>query len=127
MIPADVQLAGNRPHQPDVAHTVNPQTATPVARPTPSPRQRAILDAIRNHVTEYGYPPSIRDLAHAVGLYSPSSVAYQLKQIERAGWIRRDPQRPRAIVLVDDPDGQPCRHCGGSGRTTVGTRADALT
>jgi SOS regulatory protein LexA len=71
-------------------------------------RQRRILDFIRDWVERYGYPPSVREIGEAVGLVSPSSVAYQLKELERKGFLRRDPNRPRAVdvrppsELVDD-------------------------
>ena len=71
-------------------------------------RQRRILEFIRDWVERYGYPPSVREIGEAVGLVSPSSVAYQLKELERKGFLRRDPNRPRAVdvrppsELVDD-------------------------
>ncbi|MFI6759604.1 transcriptional repressor LexA [Micromonospora sp. NPDC050417] len=60
-------------------------------------RQRRILEFIRDWVERYGYPPSVREIGEAVGLVSPSSVAYQLKELERKGFLRRDPNRPRAV------------------------------
>jgi repressor LexA len=48
-------------------------------------------------VESHGYPPSVREIGEAVGLVSPSSVAYQLKELERKGHLRRDPNRPRAV------------------------------
>ena len=60
-------------------------------------RQRAILEFIRQWVQRHGYPPSVREIGEAVGLVSPSSVAYQLKELERKGYLRRDPNRPRAV------------------------------
>ena len=60
-------------------------------------RQRTILDVIRSSVTERGYPPSIREIGDAVGLTSTSSVAHQLRTLERKGYLRRDPNRPRAV------------------------------
>ncbi|WP_422770707.1 transcriptional repressor LexA [Plantactinospora sp. WMMC1484] len=71
-------------------------------------RQRRILEFIRDWVERFGYPPSVREIGEAVGLVSPSSVAYQLKELERKGFLRRDPNRPRAVdvrppnELVDD-------------------------
>lgn len=62
-----------------------------------SARQRAILEFIRQWVQGHGYPPSVREIGEAVGLVSPSSVAYQLKELERKGYLRRDPNRPRAV------------------------------
>jgi repressor LexA len=60
-------------------------------------RQRRILDFIREWVERHGYPPSVREIGEAVGLVSPSSVAYQLKELEKKGYLRRDPNRPRAV------------------------------
>jgi repressor LexA len=60
-------------------------------------RQRLILDFIREWVEGHGYPPSVREIGEAVGLVSPSSVAYQLKELEKKGYLRRDPNRPRAV------------------------------
>ena len=71
-------------------------------------RQRRILEFIRDWVERYGYPPSVREIGEAVGLVSPSSVAYQLKELEKKGFLRRDPNRPRAVdvrspnEMVDD-------------------------
>lgn len=66
-----------------------------------SARQRRILDMIRAAVADRGYPPSIREIGDAVGLTSPSSVAHQLHTLERKGYIRRDPHRPRAMEILD--------------------------
>jgi repressor LexA len=60
-------------------------------------RQRTILNVIRTSVTTRGYPPSIREIGDAVGLTSTSSVAHQLRTLERKGYLRRDPNRPRAV------------------------------
>ena len=68
-----------------------------------TPRQRDILDVIRRTVEERGYPPSVREIGEAVGLNSPSSVSHQLGVLERKGLLRRDANRPRALV-VSDPD-----------------------
>jgi repressor LexA len=74
-------------------------------------RQRTILDVIRDSVTTRGYPPSIREIGDAVGLTSTSSVAHQLRTLERKGYLRRDPNRPRAVDvrMPDDPSRQPAR------------------
>lgn len=71
-------------------------------------RQRKVLEVIRNSVDRRGYPPSIREIGEAVGLVSPSSVAHQLASLERKGYLRRDPNRPRAIeILSPDAPGAP--------------------
>lgn len=66
-----------------------------------TPRQRAILAVIRDTVETRGYPPSVREIGEGVGLTSPSSVAHQLGTLERMGYLRRDPNRPRALVVAD--------------------------
>jgi repressor LexA len=65
--------------------------------PSLTERQRTILNVIRESVTTRGYPPSIREIGDAVGLTSTSSVAHQLRTLERKGYLRRDPNRPRAV------------------------------
>jgi repressor LexA len=67
-------------------------------------RQRTILDVIRASVTSRGYPPSIREIGDAVGLTSTSSVAHQLRTLERKGYLRRDPNRPRAVDVRGSND-----------------------
>jgi len=62
-------------------------------------RQRRVLEEIRDSVERRGYPPSMREIGIAVGLTSPSSVAHQLAALERKGFLRRDPNRPRAIEV----------------------------
>jgi repressor LexA len=66
-----------------------------------SDRQRAILDYLRDFVDQHGYPPTVREIGEAVGLRSPSTVHAHLAQLERAGLLRRDPTKPRAIELTD--------------------------
>ena len=69
-------------------------------------RQRRILAEIRHAVETRGYPPSVREIGEIVGLTSPSSVNYHLKALERKGYLRRDPHRPRAleVLLPDERD-----------------------
>jgi repressor LexA len=69
-----------------------------------TPRQRAILTVIRETVERQGYPPSVREIGEGVGLTSPSSVAHQLTTLERMGFLRRDPNRPRALVVAELPE-----------------------
>jgi len=73
-------------------------------------RQRRVLEVIRSSVRDRGYPPSVREIGESVGLNSPSSVAHQLKALEAKGYLRRDPNRPRAMEVLDphalqDPTG----------------------
>jgi repressor LexA len=67
-------------------------------------RQQQILDMIRDTVDGRGYPPSVREIGEAVGLRSTSSVHAQLASLERLGFLRRDPSRPRAIEVRFDPE-----------------------
>ncbi|WP_243795853.1 transcriptional repressor LexA [Saccharopolyspora gloriosae] len=70
-----------------------------------SDRQLKVLESIRSWMREHGYPPSVREIGDAVGLTSTSSVAYQLRVLERKGFLRRDPHRPRTVgVLVADSE-----------------------
>mgnify|MGYP001940479291 FL=1 len=67
-------------------------------------RQHRIIDVIHDAIVLRGYPPSIREIGQAAGLTSTSSVAYQLKELERKGFLRRDPNKPRAVGLkIADP------------------------
>ncbi len=70
-------------------------------------RQVAILRVIRESIEAVGYPPSIREIAKRAGMASTSSVSHQLKVLEDKGFLRRDPNRPRAMVvkLPDDEAG----------------------
>ena len=64
-----------------------------------TPRQRRVLEVIRDSVERRGYPPSMREIGEAVGLTSTSSVAHQLSTLEKKGFLRRDPNRPRAVEV----------------------------
>jgi repressor LexA len=79
-------------------------------------RQRTILNVIRTSVSSRGYPPSIREIGDAVGLTSTSSVAHQLRTLERKGYLRRDPNRPRAVDVrgADDEVVAPVTDVAGS-------------
>ncbi|WP_347353319.1 transcriptional repressor LexA [Intrasporangium sp.] len=69
-------------------------------------RQRRVLEVIRDSVDRRGYPPSIREIGDAVGLASSSSVSHQLGALVAKGYLRRDPNRPRALEIVS-PDTSP--------------------
>ena len=60
-------------------------------------RQRRVLEVIHDSIERRGYPPSVREIGEAVGLSSASSVAHQLSVLQKKGWLRRDPNRPRAL------------------------------
>ncbi len=72
-------------------------------------RQRLVLETIRDSVERRGYPPSMREIGAVVGLTSPSSVAHQLATLERKGYLRRDPNRPRAIEVRMPGEARPVR------------------
>ena len=64
-------------------------------------RQAAILDYIKTEIQTKGYPPAVREICEAVGLSSPSTVHAHLNTLESKGYIRRDPQKPRALEVLD--------------------------
>ena len=64
-----------------------------------TPRQQRILNVLRESIEQRGYPPSIREIGDLVGLASSSSVAHQLRVLEQKGFIKRDPNRPRALEV----------------------------
>ncbi len=67
-----------------------------------SDKQKEILEYIKNEILNRGYPPSVRDICEAVHLKSTSSVHSHLETLEKNGYIRRDPTKPRAIEIIDD-------------------------
>lgn len=64
-----------------------------------TPRQQRVLATIKEAIEQRGYPPSMREIGAAVGLTSSSSVAHQLKVLEEKGYLKRDPNRPRALEV----------------------------
>jgi repressor LexA len=64
-------------------------------------RQQEIFDFIKHHSTQFGYPPTVRDIGKAVGLASSSTVHAHLANLEKLGLLRRDPSKPRAIEMLD--------------------------
>lgn len=67
-----------------------------------SDKQQQILEFIKQRILEKGYPPAVREICQAVHLRSTSSVHSHLETLERKGYIRRDPTKPRAIEIIDD-------------------------
>ena len=67
-----------------------------------TPKQQEILDFIKQEIISRGYPPAVREICEAVSLKSTSSVHSHLETLEKNGYIRRDPTKPRAIEIVDD-------------------------
>lgn len=96
--------------------------------PKLTPRQRSILEVIQTSTVLRGYPPSIREIAEAVGLQSTSSVSYQLKQLEEKGYLRREDNKPRAFdVRPFDGRTRPGRaHQGQQASAQVGDSASDM-
>lgn len=67
-----------------------------------TPKQQEILEYIKEEILKKGYPPAVRDICEAVHLKSTSSVHSHLETLEKNGYIRRDPTKPRAIEIIDD-------------------------
>lgn len=67
-----------------------------------SPKQQEILEYIKSQILDRGFPPAVRDICEAVHLKSTSSVHSHLETLEKNGYIRRDPTKPRAIEILDD-------------------------
>ncbi|MGY1619633.1 transcriptional repressor LexA [Geodermatophilus sp. SYSU D00691] len=83
-------------------------------------RQRRVLEVIRDSVERRGYPPSVREIGEAVGLSSASSVAHQLSVLQKKGWLRRDPNRPRALdVRLPGEQSLPAAAATGNDDTAV--------
>jgi len=114
----------NTPGQAEARQGGRPKDQRPLGRPKNSiiatlpdadravadgltPRQRLILTIIRDAVQQRGYPPSMREICDAAGLASTSSVSHQLAALERKGFIRRDPNRPRALDVRSPDRSQP--------------------
>jgi repressor LexA len=89
----------DRPVAGAAAKTVSELPDGPADATGLTPRQRRVLDVIRDSVDSRGYPPSMREIGEKVGLTSSSSVSHQLKVLEQKGLLRRDPNRPRAIEV----------------------------
>src|SRR6476659_7378163 len=91
------------PSPPGSAPSSKPDSELPVGPPDATgltPRQQRVLAHIKEAIEQRGYPPSMREIGHAVGLTSSSSVAHQLKVLEEKGFLRRDPNRPRALEVL---------------------------
>jgi repressor LexA len=92
-----------------------------------STKRKQILDCISESVRERGYPPSVREIGESVGLTSSSTVHAHLAVLQREGYLRRDPTKPRAIEVCYDPtskvimDARPVRHVPLVGEVAAGT------
>ena len=105
-----------------------PATRLHAVDSTLTERQRTVLEVIRASVSTRGYPPSIREIGDAVGLTSTSSVAHQLRTLERKGYLRRDANRPRAVDVrgADDMMTPPVTDVAGSDALPVPTYVPVL-
>jgi len=92
-----------------------------------TPRQREILNVISTSMQERGYPPSVREIGEAVGLNSPSTVHTHLNTLQKMGFLRRDPTKPRALEVRFDTNSEvamerrPSRHVPLIGEVAAGT------
>ncbi len=92
-----------------------------------SAKRKQILDCISESVRDRGYPPSVREIGEAVGLTSSSTVHAHLAVLQREGYLRRDPTKPRAMEVCYDPsskvimDARPIRHVPLVGDVAAGT------
>jgi repressor LexA len=92
-----------------------------------STKRKQILDCISEAVRDRGYPPSVREIGESVGLTSSSTVHAHLAVLQREGYLRRDPTKPRAIEVCYDPsskvimDARPIRHVPLVGDVAAGT------
>ena len=84
-------------------------------------RQKKILETIQRSVNDNGYPPSMREIGDTVGLASLSSVTHQLSQLEKLGYLRRDPKRPRAMEVL-----MPLTLDGGTGKNGASAKPAVL-
>ncbi|HET7720807.1 MAG TPA: transcriptional repressor LexA [Acidimicrobiales bacterium] len=90
-------------------------------------KKRQILECIEKSLHDRGYPPSVREIGEAVGLTSPSTVHTHLASLQRLGFLRRDPTKPRAIEVRWDPNSgavaerRPARHVPLVGDVAAGT------
>ena len=115
----------------------DPQVHAPASRPASgsrgsasakiTARQLQVLDFIEQQMRDRGYPPSVREIGEAIGLTSPSTVHSHLNTLQRLGYLRRDPTKPRAIEVRWDPNSgavmerRPVRHVPLVGDVAAGT------
>src|SRR5215212_2963789 len=109
---------------------LHPDAFRPIVLPVTSnltERQRGILNFIEAETRDRGYPPSVREIGEAVGLTSTSTVHAHLATLQRLGYLRRDPTKPRAIEVRYDPgsgasgERRPARHVPLIGDVAAGT------
>ena len=113
-VPSAERMFDFRAEHPYDGAMTDPQVHAPASRPTSgsrgsasakiTARQRQVLDFIEQQLRERGYPPSVREIGEAIGLTSPSTVHSHLNTLQRLGYLRRDPTKPRAIEVRWDPN-----------------------
>jgi len=109
------------------ATEAGPPPPDPAARIELTGKRREILDFIALELGQRGYPPSVREIGLAVGLHSSSTVHAHLGTLQRLGYLRRDPTKPRAIEVLYDPvsgaaaERRPVRHVPLVGDVAAGT------
>jgi repressor LexA len=99
VVPPEKELPGKDGAQDGPLASVSDLPDGPPDETGLTPRQHRVLDVIRDSVERRGYPPSMREIGEQVGLTSSSSVAHQLSTLEKKGYLRRDPNRPRAVEV----------------------------
>jgi repressor LexA len=108
--------AVRRSAYPFVEHTFDPDAGGAML----TGRQQEIWDYVVGYVDAHGYPPTVREIGEAVGLASPSTVHAHLANLERAGLLRRDPTKPRALELVGREKRQAAPHADANRLPLVG-------
>lgn len=95
-----VNITSSDTQLPDAVGDAEAKRAPSTGTESLTKRQRLILQTIEESIAQRGYPPTMREIGGAVGLTSPSSVKHQLTALERKGYLRRDPNSPRAMEIV---------------------------
>jgi repressor LexA len=120
-------FCGERPYDDGMTEPVRVPASRRRAGTRITARQRQVLDFIEYQMREHGYPPSVREIGEAIGLTSPSTVHSHLNTLQRLGYLRRDPTKPRAIEVRWDPNSgavmerRPVRHVPLVGDVAAGT------
>lgn len=115
-----------RPRKTSGSNTKGANTAGGGDRQDLSARQRRVLEVIEDSVVLRGFPPSIREIADAVGLQSTSSVAYQLQQLEEKGYLKREEKRPRAVDVRKSAASRPAKRSKATSSSTPAVDAEGM-
>lgn len=106
---------------------IQPQDQGATATESLTKRQREILEFIQEYLEANGYPPTVRDIGAAVGLTSSSTVHAHLANLEKAGAIRRDPTKPRALEVLGEKAGMAARAARRAAGRIGEAASDAVT